>query len=322
MKEKPLISIVTPVYNEEKALIPYYDKLTSVLGTLEDNYDFEIVFTDNNSEDETFSILKELAKNDKRINIYRFSKNYGYQKSILLGYSMCSGNAAIELDADLQDPPELISKMLELRKKGYKIIYGIRKDRNESFFMQSLRKLFYRLVRIMSNYDIPNDAGDFMLIDRKIIDNLKLSKIASPYLRGTIFSFGYSRIGFEYKRNARENGESKFSSFKLFNLASDAIVNTSILPLRIATFFGLFIAIIAISLSLFFIFEKLFFGNTLPSGVTALLVILLFSVSINAILIGIVGEYIGRIYTQLTSSNILPIIDEQITNNQSKVDNK
>ena len=322
MKRKQLISIITPVYNEEEAINPYYEKLTSVLKDLENIYDFEIIFTDNNSGDETFSILEKLAKNDRRISVYRFSKNYGYQKSIWLGYSKCSGDAAIELDADLQDPPELISKMLELREKGYKIIYGIRKDRKESVFMKSLRKIFYRLVRVMSNYDIPNDTGDFMLIDRVIIDNLKLSKIASPYLRGTIFSFGYSRIGFNYKRDARQSGESKFPSIKLFNLASDAIINTTILPLRIATFLGLLIATIAILLALIFIFEKIFLGNNLPGGSTAVLVILLFSISLNAILIGIVGEYVGRIYTQLTSSDILPIIEKQITNNKPEIDNK
>ena len=161
-----------------------------------------------------------------------------------------------------------------------------------------------------------------MLIDRVIIDNLKLSKIASPYLRGTIFSFGYSRIGFDYKRNARENGDSKFPNFKLLNLASDAIINTTILPLRIATFLGLLIATIAIILALVFIFEKIFLGNSLPGGLTAVLVILLFSISLNAILIGIVGEYVGRIYTQITSSDISPIIEKQITNNKSEIDNK
>lgn len=314
-KHKQLISIITPVYNEEMAINPYYKKLTEVLEILKDNYEFEIVFTDNNSEDNTFSILQELANKDERINVYRFSKNYGYQKSIWTGYTKCSGDAAIELDVDLQDSPDLIIKMLELREKGYKIVYGVRKERKEGFLMNSLRKIFYRLVRVMSSYEIPNDAGDFMLIDRSIIDNLKESKLSTPYLRGTIFSYGFSRVGFDYKRDARENGVSKFPSIKLFGLASDAIINTTIFPLRIATFFGAITAVISIIIALVFIFEKLFLGNNLPSGATAVLVILLFSISLNAILIGIVGEYVGRIYTQLTSSNITPIIEEKITRN-------
>ena len=320
MKEKQLISIITPVYNEELSIIPYYEKLVSVLDDLKETYEFEIIFTDNNSDDNTFTILDELAKKDNRISVYRFSKNFGYQKSIWTGYVKCSGDAAIEIDVDLQDSPDLIIKMLKLREKGYKIVYGIRKDRKEGYVMKSLRKIFYRLVRLMSNYEIPNDAGDFMLIDRVVIDNLKLSKLSSPYLRGTIFSYGYSRIGFDYKRNIREHGKSKFPSIKLLGLASDAIINTTIFPLRIATFLGLITAIIAILLALIFIFEKIFLGNDLPGGSTAFLVILLFSISLNAILIGIVGEYVGRIYTQLTSSNISPIIEKQIIS--SKLKNK
>ena len=198
MKEKQLISIITPVYNEELSIIPYYEKLVSVLDDLKETYEFEIIFTDNNSDDNTFTILDELAKKDNRISVYRFSKNFGYQKSIWTGYVKCSGDAAIEIDVDLQDSPDLIIKMLKLREKGYKIVYGIRKDRKEGYVMKSLRKIFYRLVRLMSSYEIPNDAGDFMLIDRVVIDNLKLSKLSSPYLRGTIFSYGYSRYSFPF----------------------------------------------------------------------------------------------------------------------------
>lgn len=292
-------------------------RLSIVLENLKDNYKFEIVFTDNNSEDNTYFMLEELAKKDKRISVYKFSKNYGYQKSIWMGYANCSGDAAIELDADLQDPPELIEEMLKLREKGYKIVYGVRKERKESYLMKSLRKIFYRTVRLMSSYEIPNDAGDFMLIDRAVINNLKESKLSSPYLRGTIFSYGFSRIGIDYKRNAREYGKSKFPSIKLLSLASDAIINTTIFPLRIATFFGLITALVSIIIALVFIFEKIFLGNNLPGGTTAILVILLFSVSLNALLIGIVGEYVGRIYTQLTSSNITPIVEKKITNKKA-----
>ena len=132
IKRKELISIITPVYNEEMAISQYYNRLSIVLENLKDNYKFEIVFTDNNSEDNTYFMLEELAKKDKRISVYKFSKNYGYQKSIWMGYANCSGDAAIELDADLQDPPELIEEMLKLREKGYKIVYGVRKERKES----------------------------------------------------------------------------------------------------------------------------------------------------------------------------------------------
>ena len=317
---KELISIITPVYNEELNIDSYFSRLNPILDKLGEIYNFEIIFTDNCSEDDTFNKLKSISEVDKRISVYRFTKNYGYQKSIWTGYNKCRGDAAVELDADLQDPPEMIEQMLEYRRKGFKIVFGERKDRKEGFILKSLRKFFYRLVRSISEYDIPNDAGDFLLIDRSIIEHLKKSQVTKPYLRGTIFGFGYSRIGIPYKRDARYEGKSKFSTFKLVNLASDAIVNTSTFPLRIALVIGLLAAAICSALGSFLIIEKLFYGNDLSTGITATLVIVLFSLAVSAILIGIVGEYVGRIYSQLTSSDIVPIIEEEISDGDSNLE--
>ena len=311
---KKLISIITPVYNEEEALEAYYNRTSKVISKLSDKYDFEIIFTDNCSTDKTFSKLEELAKKDSQIRIFSFSKNFGYQKSIWFGYYKSKGDVALELDVDLQDPPEMLVQMLEYWHKGYKIIYGIRKERQEGVFIKSLRKLFYRLIRKISSYDIPNDAGDFMLIDRDIINHLKKVKLSDPYLRGTIFGFGYSKIGIEYKRDTRAVGTSKFPSLKLIQLAIDAVVNMSVFPLRVATITGLIAAFISMMLGGYFIIDKLFLNTNLPRGVTAILVLLLASIAINSILIGILGEYIGKIYKQLSSGEITPIVEKKIDN--------
>ena len=309
---KELISIVTPVYNEEDVVAEYYNRMSKVLDDLSDNYDFEIIFTDNCSTDNTFFELEKIAAKDRRIRVYSFSKNFGYQKSIWMGYAKSNGAAAIEFDADLQDPPEMLAEMLIYRKKGFKIVYGIRKDRKEGAFINGLRKVFYRLVRSISDYDIPNDAGDFMLIDRDVIANLKEVKLCDPYLRGVIFGFGYSRKGIEYSRDQRVAGVSKFPLSKMIKLAMDAIINTSIFPLRIASIIGATVGVLSMLAAGWFIIDKLFMNPELPRGVTAILVLVLASIAINAFLIGIMGEYIGKIYRQVSAHNTVPIIEKEI----------
>ena len=312
MKTKKLISIITPVFNEEESLDNYYQRISNVIDKLVSKYDFEIIFTDNCSTDNTFQKLQDLAKIDEKIRIFSFSKNFGYQKSIWFGYYKSKGSATLELDVDLQDPPEILEIMLEHWERGYKIVYGIRKDRSEGVFINTLRKLFYRLIRNFSDYDIPNDAGDFMLVDRVIINHLKKIKLSDPYLRGTIFGFGYPKIGINYKRDLRKAGTSKFPSLKLIGLASDAFINTSIFPLRMALISGLITAFASILLAGCFIIDKLFLGAELPKGITAILVLLLASISINSVLMAILGEYIGKIYRQFSASDIIPIVEKQI----------
>ncbi|MBM5782192.1 MAG: glycosyltransferase family 2 protein [Pelagibacterales bacterium] len=298
MKNKKLISIVTPVYNEEEGIKSYYTQITKQIDKLSDKYDFEIIVTDNCSTDDTYKILEELAKNDKRLRIFKFSKNFGYQKSIWTGYSKAKGDVAIEFDCDLQDPPELLPQFLEKWELGYKIVYGIRRSRKEGKFITFLRKLFYRIINKISENDLPVDAGDFILIDRKILDHLVEVDDCDMYLRGIIFSFGYSRIGIEYNRKQRLKGESKFPFKNLLQLALDAVVSQSILPLRIASYLGLVIAFFTILLSLFYVMAKIFFNIYMPAGFTTITVLILFSTSVNAIFLGIIGEYLARIYIQ------------------------
>ena len=289
-----------------------YLETNKIISSLNDRYDFEFVITDNNSCDDSLKILRKIAEQDNRVKVYKFSKNYGYQKSIFEGYCKSKGDAVIQLDCDLQDPPNLIPEFIKIWENGYKVVYGVRKTRQENIFINQLRKLFYRVINILSEDDLPIDAGDFRLVDRDIVELLKLRSDTKPYIRGAIASFGYKQYGYSYDRNRRIYGESKFNFYKLISLAVDGILNHSIIPLRFASFFGIFITIIFLSLSFVYFILKYFNIVEWPSGFTTLTVLNLFGIGINALFLGVIGEYIGRIYIQL--KNNYPIIIEESIN--------
>ncbi|MEJ2406129.1 MAG: glycosyltransferase family 2 protein [Candidatus Thiodiazotropha sp.] len=296
---KKLISIVTPVFNEEDNIHYYFTRMQDAIRPLQDRYDFEIVLTDNASTDNTFSIISDIALNDASIRAYRLSRNFGYQKSILTGLSKAKGDVAIEFDCDLQDPPELLPVFLKAWEDGAKVVYGIRLKRQEGPFVTGMRRLFYRLINRISEYDLPADAGDFMMLDRIVLDQLKKINDQDPYLRGIIFSLGYTQCGIPYERDSRKFGNSKFSFRKMFGLALDGIISQSDLPLRIASYTGLLISIFTTILSGYYLLMHFVIGEELPPGFTTTVILILFSISLNAIFLGIIGEYIARIYRQV-----------------------
>ncbi len=304
MPNQPLVSIVVPVYNEELNIQPFYEKVTATLASLTSRYRFEYVFTDNHSTDHTFAILSALAESDPSIRVFRFSKNFGYQRSILTGYMNCRGDAAIQLDVDLQDPPELIETFLDHWQQGADVVYGVRTQRAEGFGITAARSLFYRLVDGLSEEKLPVDAGDFRLVSRRIIDILCKYRDANPYLRGTIATLGFRQLGVEYVRNARQRGESKFPFSKLMSLAIDGILNHSIVPLRFATYFGLVVSTVTLLSIAIYAALRVTLGTQWPAGFTTLAALILLSISINAMLLGIIGEYLGRMYRQVREAPI------------------
>lgn len=306
---RPLISIVVPVFNEEANVLPFYKAVVAVTDTLEPEYHFEFVFTDNHSSDQTFAILKTLASQDQRVRAFRFSRNFGFQRSIMTGYNKARGDAAIQLDVDLQDPPELIAHFLAEWKLGAEVVYGVRVQRRESWLITVQRALFYRIIDRLSEERIPVDAGDFRLISRKIIDILTKYEDAQPYLRGTIATMGFKQVGIPYSRNARLRGESKFPFSKLVSLAVDGILNHSTVPLRISTYFGLTVSAITLVGTVGYASAKLLFGSRWPAGFATLALLGLLSISINAMLLGIIGEYLGRLYRQ-SKKQPLTIIED------------
>ncbi|HVY12472.1 MAG TPA: glycosyltransferase family 2 protein, partial [Alphaproteobacteria bacterium] len=266
LNRKALVSIVIPVYNEEMNVRNALLRVKEVFTPLADQYDFECVFTDNHSTDRTFDILKEMAAEDPRVRAYRFSRNFGYQKSILAAYSLARGDCAVQLDCDLQDPPELISQFLAFWREGYKVVYGIRRTRQESPHIEWMRKGFYRLIDALSEDHLPHDAGDFRLVDRRVLDELVKIKDYHIYIRGRLAVMGFSQIGIPYDRAQRLLGESKFRLKHMVNLAVDALLSHSVAPLRLATWCGLAATLAAIGLAGGYFIMYACFGQEWPAG--------------------------------------------------------
>jgi glycosyltransferase involved in cell wall biosynthesis len=293
-----LISLVMPVYNEEANVERAYAALTAIFKTLP-HYDLEFIFTDNHSEDATFDRLAALAKTDDRIKVIRFNRNYGFQRSLLTAYRHASGDAAIQIDCDLQDPPELLPKFIELWEQGHDVVVGLRRRRQEHSLLTLARRSFYMILSRISDDQITRDAGDFRLVDRSVIDQLKRLNDFNPFVRGVVSSFAAREVGIPYDRVQRMHGRSKFPFRTLVGFAVDGIVGHSILPLRLASYSGFVISLIIFVISLFYIIGALFFGQSWPGGFATLVVVSLFGISLNAIFLGIIGEYVSRIYQQV-----------------------
>ena len=307
--EKPLISIVIPVYNEEDTILTCYNAVSRAVDHLSGSFNFEFVFTDNHSTDNTPRILRDLAQSDPRVCAYRFSRNFGYQRSILTAYLKCKGDAAIQLDCDLQDPPELIGVFINHWQQGCDVVYGIRKARFESRRWHYARRIFYWLVDFLSEDPIPQNAGDFRLISRRVIEELRLMEDNKPYLRGSIATLGFRQQGIDYDRRPRLVGKTKFSIYDTVMLALDGIINHSIVPLRVATYIGITVSFLTTLAIIGYLIAHFTVGFRAPAGFTTITVLILGSLSINALLLGILGEYLGRMYLQMKKKS-LTIIEE------------
>ena len=307
---KKLVSVLIPAFNEEENVERAYETVRKVFDGLPD-YDFEIVFTDNHSTDRTFALLKGIAARDARVRVIRFARNYGYQRSVLVAYKAARGDCSVQIDCDLQDPPALIPELLKHWEQGHQVVYGVRRSLPDGPVTAFARKAFYRLMRSMSEDDLPIDAGEFRLVDRVILDELRNVDDTSPYVRGLISSMGFSQIGIEYDRQARVAGESKFPLRALIGLAVDGVLNHSLIPLRIASLTSLVVATITFVVIFIYLIGRLLFGQDWPTGFATTTVLLLMSIMLNAMFLGIIGEYLGRIYMQ-SKRRPVPIIEASL----------
>jgi dolichol-phosphate mannosyltransferase len=297
---RKLLTVLVPVYNEAPNLARLEATLQPVCAELDRRgYDVELLFTDNHSEDGTFDRLAEWSARDPRVRVLRFSRNFGFQRSILTGYLNARGAAAVQIDADLQDPPELILVFVTRWEQGATVVYGVRRGRQEGPLITLLRKVFYRLIDALSEVRLPLDAGDFRLVDRVVLDELGKIDDAHPYLRGIIAAMGFRQEGVPYDRAARLAGESKFDFGSLLKLAVDGILAHSIVPLRIATYTGLAVSLLTFLGVLAYVVGRVFFGQAWPAGFATVTVLVLLSTSLNALFLGVIGEYLGRIYQQV-----------------------
>lgn len=310
MQKLPLISISIPVLNEALNLDALYERLSALGTRMEGKCHLEFVFSDNHSNDETWDKLTTLAKKDQRIKAIRFSKNFGFQRSILANYFHTSGDAVMQIDADLQDPPEMLEEYFDYWQKGYLVVYGVRKKRQERWVLQKFRKLGYWVIDKISEHPIPRDSGDFRLIDRKVVMALAQIKTANPYIRGMIANLGFKQIGINYDREARIFGQSKFNISRLVSLGLTAVFNHSSIPLRFASFSGVVMLALSLLGSLYYVFLRALHPD-LPRGLASIHILVLFGIGLNSLLLGIIGEYLLRIYLTLRSDPIA-IIEQSL----------
>jgi polyisoprenyl-phosphate glycosyltransferase len=307
-ERRPLITICVPVLNEEGNIDRLMERLRDIAAQ-NAGYEFEFVFTDNASTDGTFAKLAEWVKREPRVRALRFSRNFGFQRSILTNLFNARGAAAIQIDADLQDPPELITTFLTHWRNGYKVVYGIRRQRQDNPFLLMARKLHYRLINLLSENEVPLDSGDFRLVDRTIIDHLRDYNDRTPYIRGMIASLGYPQIGIPYDRSVRTIGVSKFNFWRLLALSIDGVCSQSTKPLQFITVFGFCLSFIAAILVLYYLVVYLLGHDTDSRGFTTLVLLMLMSIAINAAFVGVLGEYIGRIFNVVRGGQLAIVVD-------------
>lgn len=305
-----LVSVLVPVLNEAANVGRAYAEITRVFDDLP-GYACEIIFTDNHSTDATFSLLRAIAHTDPRVRVIRFARNIGYQRSLLVGYQNARGACSVQIDCDLQDPPNLIPRMLALWREGHQVVYGVRRSLAESRFKATMRRWFYYGINALSEDDLPLNAGEFRLVDGRLLTELRAIQDTSPYLRGLISSMGFSQIGFEYDRGARVAGESKFPLGKMLGLAADGVLNHSLVPLRVASGVGLVVGTTTTLLILVYLAGRLVFGQQWPAGFATTTMLLLLSITLNALFLGVIGEYLGRIFMQVKGRPV-PIIEARL----------
>ena len=290
-------SIVIPVYNEEALLEQTYRRIKQVLTMTGEPY--ELIFVNDGSSDRSVNLIKGFCDRDESVKLISFSRNFGHQVAITAGMDYAAGAAVVVIDADLQDPPELILKMIAKWKEGYEVVYAKRNQRKgETFFKKQTAHLFYRLLRASTDIDIPVDTGDFRLIDRKVCDALKQLPEKNRYVRGLVSWVGFRQTAVEYDRDPRQAGESKYPLKKMIKLCLDGLTSFSIKPIKLASYAGVLLIALGLAYLALLVFSKLLGSAVVISGWNLVLASELVLTGFLLTMMGIMGEYIGRIYDE------------------------
>ncbi len=303
---KKLISVVSPVYNEEGNLDNFYKELIKVTATLP-AYEFEFVMVNDGSKDSSLLVLTKLANSDKRLKVVNFSRNFGHQMAISAGLDYATGSAVIILDSDLQDPPELISALIEKWETGSEVVNAKRRSRNDGMFKDLTAVFFYKFLNSILVNKLPENVGDFRLLDRKAVDVLKMIKEKDRYLRGLSGWIGFKQSEVEYDRAQRTWGETHYPISKMFSLALNAIFSFSEVPTKLAAFFAVLLISTSFLLVIYAIGSELF-GKTVPGWTSQILIFSLFG-SIQMFVLTIISEFVGRIYKQVQDRPLYVVSD-------------
>ena len=313
------ISIIVPLYNEQAVFDNLIERLVNVIDTT--LFSCEVILIDDGSTDNTRQLVEKICEKDSRFTGILLSRNHGHQLAVSAGLANVRGQkGAMIIDGDLQDPPELVKEFYELLVNGYDVIYAIRKNRKESFLKKVAYSTYYRLQKKISSFNIPIDSGDFSMLSRRVVDNINNMPEQSRYLRGMRAWVGFKQIGYEYDRDQRHAGETKYSWNKLFELAFNGIFNFSDFPVKFITRMGFITVVFSLIYFGYNIYRKLFY-NDVPQGFTAtILAIILFS-GVQLISLGLIGEYVLRIYNQVRNRPLF-IIEKIIQEGKEKPENK
>jgi len=300
VRVSPILSIVVPVKDEEEAIGPFVDRVSAVLSALDDpaSNDFEILFVDDGSTDETMNAIRSAHSTDRRVRAISFSRNFGKEAALSAGLDHARGQAVIPMDVDLQDPPEVLVEMIDKWRQGFDVVYGVRVDRGlDSLPKRLTADMFYRAHNRLSNDKIPEHAGDFRLLDRKVVDVIRAMPERTRFMKGLFAWAGFRQSAVSYARQKRQLGRTKYNYWKLWTFAIDGITSASTAPLRIWTYIGGAVALVALLSAAYIIVRTLVSGILVP-GYASLMVAVLFLGGLQLLSLGILGEYVGRIFTE------------------------
>lgn len=291
-------SFIIPIYNEEETLFELYSRVSAIADRMDGVV--ELILVNDGSRDRSLEIIRELHQQDPRICYLSFARNFGHQIAVTAGLNFARGQAIVILDGDLQDPPELIPDMVEKWRQGYQVVYAQRTKRTkESWFKRFTAYAFYRLLKYLADVDIPTDTGDFCLMDRQVVDVLNAMPERNRYIRGLRSWVGFRQIAIRFERDPRFAGEVKYTFRKSLGLAVNSLVSFSKVPLRISTYLGLLSAVLALFMSFLVLYWRLTAPDSPLTGFAAITIAIFFLGSVQLISIGILGEYIGRIYEEV-----------------------
>ena len=294
----PLLSVVVPVFNEQDVIEPLHSRLLQVLAPA--GLEFEVIFVNDGSKDRSAEMLDSICRSDPRFKALHFSRNFGHQAAVTAGLHAVKGQCAVVIDADLQDPPELILEMLKLWREGYAVVYAQKTERQGSgFLIRHAYRFFYRIVGRLSEVEIPVDTGDFSLMDKRVVDLLNSLPERNRYVRGLRAWLGFRQTAIKFDRPARFAGETKYNFGRLIGLAMDGLMSVSKAPLRLAMYLGFFASAGSFLLGMFFIVEQILGMSHTARGWASTIVVILFLGGVQLICIGVIGEFIGRIYDEV-----------------------
>ncbi|MEZ5758920.1 MAG: glycosyltransferase family 2 protein [Emcibacteraceae bacterium] len=296
MSKDRKLSVIVPCYNEEEVIETCYLRIADVFKNID--YTLELIFINDGSADKTAELITQICEKDKRVVFIDLSRNFGKEAAMSAGIDMMSGDAAIILDADLQDPPEIIPQFIALWEQGYDNIYGVRTERDgESWFKKMTATYFYRILKKMSHVEIPRNAGDFRLLSRRAIDAIRKLPERQRFMKGLFAWVGFKTIAVEYKRHARVAGNTKWNYWNLWNFAIEGITSFSTLPLRLASYIGILISFVSFIYAVFIFIRTLIYGVSVD-GYASQMVVILFLGGLQLLFLGIIGEYLGRIFNE------------------------